>query len=150
MKSVDRRNFLFAAAWVAPRLLFAEVPRRGDAPKAGDAHVRGKLVKGPGGKPALETAPHKLVSLEGDEPTMAVLRDERLAGADLEAVGKFTRPDVFTVDPIYKRALFVHKDGKRLYITYWCDTCSIRTYSPGKCWCCQQETNLDLRESLDQ
>ncbi len=141
MRSVDRRHFLAAAAWVAPRLLTA------DAPKAGG--VRGKLVKGSGSRPALETAPHKLVFLEGDEATTGILRDERLAGADLEVAGKFTGPDVFTVDPIHTRSMFVHRDGKRLYITYWCDICSIRTYSPGKCWCCQQETKLDLRASLD-
>jgi hypothetical protein len=35
-------------------------------------------------------------------------------------------------------------------ITYWCDVCSIRTYTPGKCWCCQQETTLDLRDPDQQ
>jgi hypothetical protein len=31
-------------------------------------------------------------------------------------------------------------------ITYWCDVCSIRAYTPGPCVCCQQETTLDLRD----
>ena len=70
-----------------------------------------------------------------------------LSGMELELIGKFSAPDLFTVDPIHTRAMFVHKNGKRYLITYWCELCAIRTYTPGKCWCCQQETQLDLRES---
>ena len=108
--------------------------------------VRGKLVQHDG-KPALETADHKFLLLEGDHDTEGVLKDKRLANADLEAKGHFTAADRFVVDPIHTKALFVHKDGKRYVITYWCDLCSIRTYTPGICWCCQQETALDLREA---
>lgn len=86
--------------------------------------------------------------LEGDEPTNGVLGDRRLAEADLELIGQFTATDQFLVDPIHTRSMFVHKDGKRLYITYWCEVCAIRTYTPGLCVCCQQETQLDLRESI--
>ena len=78
-----------------------------------------------------------------------MLNDKRLAGFDLEAKGHFTAPDRFQVDPIHTRAMLVHKDGQAKLITYWCDICSIRTYSPGLCWCCQQETTLDLRDPDD-
>jgi hypothetical protein len=108
--------------------------------------IRGKLTQQENKPPAMETAGHKLISLDGDEQTKAVLKDKRLAGADLEAIGHFSAPDLFVVDPIHTRALLAHKNGKKLLITYWCDVCSIRTYSPGLCWCCQQETRLDLRE----
>jgi hypothetical protein len=108
--------------------------------------IEGKLRQSDAQKPALELSGHKLVSLHGDDATMAVLNDKRLADADLEAVGHFATPERFEVDPIHTRALFVHKDGKRLMITYWCDVCYIRTYSPGNCWCCQKWTDLDLRE----
>jgi hypothetical protein len=104
--------------------------------------VRGKL----GQSAVLDTADHKRVGLEGDEATAAVLNDERLRGDDLEAVGHYRAADRFVVDPIHTRAMFVHKDGKRLIISYWCDVCYIRTYSPGVCWCCQKYTDLDLRE----
>ena len=83
---------------------------------------------------------------DGDEPTKGVLNDKRLAGFDLEAKGHFTAPDKFLVDPIHTKAMFVHKDGHVKVITYWCDVCSIRTYTPGPCWCCQKETLLDLRD----
>jgi hypothetical protein len=108
--------------------------------------IRGTLVQRPGKPPALETADHKFISLGGDEPTKGVLNDKRLAGFDMEAKGHFTAPDHFMVDPIHTKALFVHKDGHLKVITYWCDTCSIRTYTPGPCWCCQKETTLDLRD----
>jgi hypothetical protein len=74
-----------------------------------------------------------------------VLHDQRLAGADLEVLGH-QDGERFVVDPIHTKAMHVHRGGKRLNITYWCDTCAIRFYTPGICWCCQQETELDLRE----
>jgi hypothetical protein len=113
---------------------------------ASSVSLRGHLIQD-ADKPAIETPEHKRVLLEGDEPTMAVLRDARLKGRELEAVGHFENPDRFRVDGMHTRALFVHQGGKRLYVTYWCDVCYIRTYSPGQCWCCHKETDLDLRES---
>jgi hypothetical protein len=108
--------------------------------------IRGALVQRDGKPPALETADHHFISLDGDDSTKAVLNDKRLAGFDLEAKGRFTGPDQFLVDPIHTQNLLVHKDGHVKLITYWCDVCSIRTHSPGPCWCCQKETTLDLRD----
>jgi hypothetical protein len=110
------------------------------------ATVRGTLLQPPGKPPAIETAEHRIISLDGDDPTKGVLNDERLAGFELEAKGHFTAPDQFLVDPIHTKAMFIHKDGHVKVITYWCDVCSIRTYTPGPCWCCQKETLLDLRD----
>lgn len=104
--------------------------------------MRGKLIDGP----ALQTSDGKIVRLAGDPDTMGVLKDKRMKDADLEARGALTAPGQFTIEPIHTRALFVHKGGKRLVVTYWCDVCAIRTYTPGKCWCCQEETALDLRD----
>lgn len=109
--------------------------------------IRGRLVQSADHKPALALPGQKLVGLTGDEPTMGVLNDKRLAGMELEAIGHFNSPDQFEVDPIHTKALFVHKDGKKLSISYWCDVCYIRTYSPGICVCCQKYTDLDLRAS---
>jgi hypothetical protein len=111
----------------------------------GGASVRGKLMTGP--KPVVRT-PAGEVSLQGDEPTMAVLADDRLKSLDFEALGSPVPPGSFRIEPIHTRSLFVIRDGKRLMITYWCDVCYIRTYSPGKCWCCQKDTDLDPRESI--
>ena len=109
------------------------------------SNIRGKLTQRDG-KPALELDDHRVVALGGDEPTRGVLNDKRLAGVDMEATGHFANSGLFTVDPIHTKALHVYKDGKRHTISYWCDTCSIRTYTPGICWCCQQETALDMQD----
>ena len=89
------------------------------------------------------------VKLAGDDATLGVLSDPHLDGTDFEVLGHFTDPTHFEVDKIHTRSMFVHNDGKRLMVTYWCDVCYIRTYTPGKCWCCQKDTELDLRETLD-
>jgi hypothetical protein len=44
------------------------------------------------------------------------------------------------------RAVLVRQGGRLKYVTYWCEVCSIRSYAPGPCWCCQRETTLDLRD----
>ena len=103
--------------------------------------LRGKLRAG--AVPAIDT-----VQLTSDSDTLGVLGDPRLEGTDFEVLGHFTDPTHFDVDKIHTRSLFVHKGGKRFMVTYWCDVCYIRTYTPGKCWCCQKDTDLDLRETL--
>jgi hypothetical protein len=105
--------------------------------------VRGTLTRTGEGKPAVKTSDGRLVELSGDEPSMLVLNDKRLAGADFEAVGERRSPALLVINPIHSRAMFVHKDGKRLAVSYWCDICYIRTWSPGTCWCCQEDTRLD-------
>ena len=105
--------------------------------------VRGKLTQRDGQPPQLEIAGRKPVTLSGDSGTLAVLGDKRLAGADIEAVGHFSGPDAFTVNPIHTKGLYLYQNGKRHTISYWCATCSIRTYEPGICVCCREETDLD-------
>ena len=87
-----------------------------------------------------------MVELEADGPSTAVLRDARLKEEDFEVVGRFRTPSLLVVDPIHERALFVWRGGKRLVVTYWCDVCSIRAWSPGRCQCCQEEMRVDLRD----
>ncbi|HWB85138.1 MAG TPA: hypothetical protein VG675_13420 [Bryobacteraceae bacterium] len=97
------------------------------------------------GKPAtLETADHHVYTLSGDDATTKILGDTRLNGFSVQAKGHVTAPGKFQIDPIHTRALLVHKDGHLKMITYWCDTCSIRAFTPGPCVCCQKETTLDL------
>lgn len=112
--------------------------------------LRGKLGKDGKGRPVLRMEGGREVLLDGDESTVGVLLDDRVAGSDFEVVGEFGEGGVFQIEPIHKKGMFVHKEGKRLFVTYWCDICSIRTYTPGKCWCCQEDTELDIRERYDQ
>lgn len=111
--------------------------------------IRGKLIQRPPEPPVLELANKSRVALTGDKDTAGVLNDKRLAGVDLELRGRYASPDKFAVDPIHTKAMHVHKSGKSLLISYWCDVCAIRTYTPGICWCCQQDTELDLKETIE-
>ena len=124
-------------------LALAALPCWADSP--GTAAIRGKLVR-EAGQPALEIAGGKRVTLDGDADTRGVLNDKRLAGVEMELRGRLNADGRFLVDPIHTRAVHVHKNGKKLFVTYWCDVCAIRTYTPGICWCCQEYTELDLRE----
>ena len=136
---MTRRQFT-AAFGTLPALAFGE--------EAAPVTVRGKLTQAPGQDPVIVSEGRR-IRLEGDEQTSGVLRDERLNDIDFEVIGHWDGTDKLKILPIHKRALFVHKDGKRLYVTYWCDICAIRTYTPGVCWCCQDQTALDLKEKLD-
>jgi hypothetical protein len=108
--------------------------------------LQGKLIVREGKPAALETPDHKLVQLTGDNPTQKVLGDSRLNGFEIQAKGHFTSPGQFQLDPIHTRSMLVNRDGHLRMVTYWCDVCSIRAYTPGPCVCCQQETVLDLRD----
>ena len=126
--------FLLALAW------------GGLAQTSAPETLRGKLVQPAGHPPAIETSDHHTVAVDGDAPTLRVLADTRLNGFEVEAKGHFAAPGRFVVDPIHTKAVMVRKDGRLKFVTYWCDTCSIRSYAPGLCWCCQEETVLDLRD----
>jgi hypothetical protein len=108
--------------------------------------LRGKLLVRDGKPSAVETADHKVVQLNGDEDTQKVLADKRLNGFEVEARGHFTAPGQFQIDPFHNRGLVAVDKGKVKIITYYCDTCNIRTYVPGPCACCQKETALELRD----
>src|SRR5271165_130613 len=105
--------------------------------------LRGKLAIHPGAPATIETASHETVTLDGDETVRKVLADSRLNGFEVEAKGHFTAPGKFLIDPSHTRSLLVGQGGKLKLITYWCEVCSIRDYTPGPCRCCQRETTLD-------
>jgi hypothetical protein len=109
--------------------------------------VRGRLKAGDGERYMLETAAKGLVRLDGDIATKAVLRDPRVVREDeFEALGEWKSKELFQIDPIHVKALFIRRGGKLLVITYWCEVCAIRTYAPGRCACCQEETAFDPRD----
>ncbi|MBI2687144.1 MAG: hypothetical protein HYX27_12575 [Acidobacteria bacterium] len=126
-------------------LLFPLIAAR--AAELGAGTIRGWLTAGD--QPLVVTSDGRRIPVDGDEQVRGVLRDKRVIGSDFEVVGQMGANGVFMAAPIHENPLFVHKGGKRLYVTYWCDVCAIRTRTPGVCWCCQEETELDLRERKD-
>jgi hypothetical protein len=112
----------------------------------GGETLRGKLAIRANAPAALETADHKTVELSGDDTISKILSDTRLNGFDVQVKGHFTAPDKFQVDPSHEHSLLVHSEGKLKIITYYCDVCNIRDYTPGPCRCCQKELVLELRD----
>jgi hypothetical protein len=112
----------------------------------GQDSVRGRLIQQEGQPTALRQPDGAVVPLRGDPDTVGVLRDERLAKEDFEALGVREPGGAFVINPIHLRAMFIHRGGKRLVVTYWCTVCSIRTFTPGRCVCCQEETDFDPRD----
>jgi hypothetical protein len=130
---VTRRSFYF---------LLACAPAAFAGPS--DSLLRGKLIQREGMPPALETSGHGLVPLTGDDPTKKVLSDKRIAGMELEVKGHTASGGQFAIDRMETHSMIAIKDGKRYRVTYYCDVCAIRSFTPGLCVCCQQETRLDL------
>jgi len=111
--------------------------------------LNGKLAVRKNAPATLETSDHKTIVLDGDENTMKVLADPRVNGFDVQVKGRFASPSKFVIDPSYQHSLLVHQGGKLRMITYYCDVCNIRDYTPGPCRCCQRETTLELRDPDD-
>jgi len=112
--------------------------------------LRGKLSVREGAPATVETPDHKVVTLDGDAVTLKVLGDERLNGFEIEARGHFKAPGRFAIDPSHTHSLLVREKGKLKLVSYWCNICSIRAYTPGPCVCCQRETTLDLLDPDDK
>jgi hypothetical protein len=108
---------------------------------AGEKSLRGKLAEGR----KLDVG-GRLVSLECDEPVGKVLDDERLIGTEFEVQGEMAGEGKFVIDGIHTKPLYTFVKGEKLGVSYWCEICYIRTYSPGKCWCCQEYTKLDPKD----
>jgi hypothetical protein len=108
--------------------------------------LRGKLAIHENAPATIETSGHQTITLSADDTIGKVLADPRLNGFEVEAKGHFTAPDKFRIDPSHTIPFLVRKDGHLKMVTYWCDVCSIRDYTPGPCRCCQRETVLDLRD----
>ena len=108
--------------------------------------VRGRLSVHPNAPATIETADRQTITLSADDTISKVLNDDRLNGFEVEAKGHFTATNKFQIDPSHTIPFLVRKDGHLNMVTYWCETCSIRDYTPGPCRCCQKETVLDLRD----
>ena len=130
---IARRTLLLAACTFP--YAFAQTADKSNA-------IRGRLIQQDG--QAYLQAGERQIRVFGDEPTNKILNDARLNGRVFEANGHASGLDAFTINPIETRPMVVVDGANRSRVTYYCDVCSIRTYSPGPCMCCQAETRLDL------
>ena len=107
---------------------------------ASDGALRGRLAPPVADEPlklvTAEDAAVELVLVESMELTM---RDPQLAERLWEVRGRRLDDGRYGVDKI-----FTVKDGELHRVTYYCEICHITTHEPGRCMCCQADT--DLRE----
>jgi hypothetical protein len=135
----NRRTFL---ALIAPAACLSAA--------AGSVHkLRGRLapaVEQPspdGDSLVFVTLDGQKYTVSGDIYSLGQLRDPRLEGRIWELEGIPGPHASFEI-----QRLFTIKDDKRYVVTYYCDVCNIYTHEPGKCMCCQKET--ELQEHLEK
>ena len=123
----------FSVALLALAALFAVGPAAAET-------LRGRLAN-PGGN-----EPLRLIGLDGasielaaDESLERTMRDPQLATRLWELRGQLQPDGRLAVERI-----FTVKDGQLHRVTYYCVICHITTHEPGRCMCCQGDT--DLRE----
>ncbi len=110
------------------------------APPLAAETVRGQLEPPAANAPLrLATADGALLELVTDEGLDRTLRDPQLADRTWEIRGDRTDDGRLSVEKI-----FTVKDGELHRVTYYCEICHITTHEPGRCMCCQGDT--DLRE----
>ncbi len=112
---------------------------------AGPNEIRGRLLQPQSGPVSLDTGSVK-IEIKADKDSDMVLHDPRLAPLDIALHGHLIDATHFQLDPFFRKPIYAVKNGKELLVTYYCDVCSIRYYTPGRCVCCQQETRVDLHD----
>lgn len=124
-----------AAAWLA---CFNAVPslaaQSGDAPPAA---IEGKLGVMPSGAPFLKTSDKQYTLAGRSSYMLRTLADKRLQNQEIRLEGQRLPGGAFQVWRIFT----IHK-GKLYRVQYFCETCNIVSYQPGRCVCCQQPTEL--------
>lgn len=102
--------------------------------------LRGRLA------PPVEDEPLRLVTAGGEAVELAsdgglelAMRDPQLSQRTWEVRGARGDDGRFHVERI-----FTIKGGELFRVTYYCEICHITTHEPGRCMCCQGDT--DLRE----
>ncbi|HID22597.1 MAG TPA: hypothetical protein EYP14_09370 [Planctomycetaceae bacterium] len=94
------------------------------------------------GQAALETVGGELIPIAADWRGRAFFQDERLRDRKVQLVG-FRRPGL---PYLFVLTVYVFdKQGRRLEVDYWCDTCAIPQYDLEPCSCCQGPVQLRLR-----
>lgn len=109
--------------------------RQPAAAEQNDTAIFGRLVARDGKTPTLHLE-NKDVPLVSEKRSIAeTLRDSRLSGRELKAVGHVKADGSFEV-----REFFVVRPDALYRVIYHCDVCNITTFSPGDCMCCQAPT----------
>jgi len=122
-------------------------------PMVGDLVVRGELVcvdktykeiqcSAGGNNFGLKAGGGKIYPLKTDKSVETLIAEKRLQTKAFQLTLRQVNNS-----PVYEiiKSQFI-RGGKVYDFYYYCEVCNITTYSPGRCMCCQQET--EYREKL--
>jgi hypothetical protein len=87
----------------------------------------------PAGGWALRTGDGVLHRLSPTDPRVVMLTDKRVRSRELQITAWQDEDGELAIVHLYSVI-----DGQLHEPYYYCETCSIRSYTPGPCWCCQK------------
>ncbi len=122
------------AVWLAGVAWFCSAQTPAPAPQT--ATLQGQFIVEEQKPPRLESAGNTIVLGSARRSVRDTLQDRRISGKTIRVVGSWAPDGTFQVDEFYS----VHPDGKEYRVVYFCRTCNITRFSPGRCECCQEPT----------
>ena len=120
---------------------------KSNSTNSGSTTLEGRLSSAPGRVSVLRTSNKDYRLTATASYVLHTLQDKRLNGREIRAEGTVKPDGSFTVQKFFT----VH-NGKLYRVRYYCETCNIVAFEPGRCVCCQQPTELQEVpiESADQ
>lgn len=127
-----------AQAPVAPVSASVAAPVSPTAPAPdGDQVLLGAIVQTTGKTPQFRSGGKTYHLTARSDYILKTLADKRIADRRFRLEGKAQPDGSFEIDRFYT----IH-DGKLFKVRFYCDTCHITYVEPGRCVCCQGETEL--------
>ena len=127
-----------AAAQAAPVSASVAAPTSPTSPAPdGDQVLLGGLMQAPGQTPEFRSGGKVYHLTARSDYILKTLADKRIASRQFRLEGKLQPDGTFAIDRFYT----IH-DGKLFKVRFYCDTCHITYVEPGKCVCCQGDTEL--------
>lgn len=127
-----------AAAQSAPVSASVAVPTSATAPAPdGDQVLLGGVIQAPGQVPEFRSGGKVYHLTARSDYILKTMADKRISDRQFRLEGKLQPDGSFEIDRFYT----IH-DGKLFKVRFYCDTCHITYVQPGKCVCCQGDTEL--------
>jgi len=127
-----------AAAQAAPVSASVAAPTSPTSPAPdGEQVLLGGVLQTPGQTPEFRSDGKVYHLTARSDYILKTLADKRIADRQFRLEGKLQPDGSFEIDRFYT----IHQ-GKLFKVRFYCDTCHITYVEPGKCVCCQGDTEL--------
>lgn len=127
-----------AAAQAAPVSAAVATPTSAASPAPdGDQVLLGGVIQASGQTPEFRSGGKVYHLTARSDYILKTMADKRIADRQFRLEGKQQPDGSFEIDRFYT----IH-NGKLFKVRFYCDTCHITYVEPGKCVCCQGDTEL--------